>query len=174
MTFGNSAAATPAERDTGLATPPLDMRSKWPVHGDDEIEAVVGILKSGRVNSLHHGDYCTAFETEFAAYCNMPHGIAVANGTLALELGLRALGIGAGDEVIIPARSFFASASCVVACGATPVFADIDPVSQNISPAGIQSVLSTRTRDPLRPSGGLALRHGCHFGDLPHPQPQTD
>src|SRR3546814_12907575 len=76
----------------------------------------------------------------------MPHGIAVSNGTVALELALRALGIGAGDEVILPSRSFFASAACIVAVGATPVFADIDPVSNNIDPASVRRLLSPRRR----------------------------
>src|SRR3546814_6890689 len=76
----------------------------------------------------------------------MPHGIAVSNGTVALELALRALGIGAGDEVILPSRSFFASAACIVAVGATPVFADIDPVSNNIDPASVRRMLSPRSR----------------------------
>src|SRR3546814_1921441 len=91
-----------------------------------------------------HGEQGRAFEAEFAAFCGMPHGIAVSNGTVALELALRALGIGAGDEVILPSRSFFASAACIVAVGATPVFADIDPVSNNIDPASVRDRKSTR------------------------------
>lgn len=122
------------------------IRSRWPCHDEDEIAAVAEVLRSGRVNSLHHGEQTHAFETAFAAWCRVPHAIAVANGTLALELGLRALGIGPGDEVILPARSFFASASCIVACGAWPVFADVDPVSQTICPASIRRLLTARTR----------------------------
>src|SRR3546814_3760861 len=76
----------------------------------------------------------------------MPHAISLANGTLALELALRALGVGPGDEVIVPARSFFASASCVVAAGATPVFADVDLVSQNIDPDSVRAMLTPRTK----------------------------
>ena len=79
----------------------------------------------------------------------MPHAIAVANGTLALELALRALQVGAGDEVIVPARSFFATASCVVAAGATPVFADVDLASGNLDPAAVRSVISPNTRAVL-------------------------
>ena len=88
------------------------IRSTWPRHDEDEIEAAAAVLRSGRVNARVHGEQCTAFENEFAAYCGMPYGIAAANGTLALDLALRALGIGEGDEVIVPARSFFATASC--------------------------------------------------------------
>src|SRR3546814_15379989 len=81
-----------------------------------------------------------------ALLCDMPHAIALANGTLALELGLRALGIGPGDEVVVTPRSFIASASCAVSLGAVPVFADVDPVSQNITAATIERVLTPRTR----------------------------
>jgi dTDP-4-amino-4,6-dideoxygalactose transaminase len=132
--------------DRAAGVPKVNLRSSWPVYSEDEIAAVCGVLRSGRVNALQHGDNCQAFENAFAAYCGMPHAIALANGTLALELGLRALGIGPGDEVIIPARSFFASASCVIACGATPVFADVDLNSQNISIEGINAVRNERTR----------------------------
>ncbi|SCW72426.1 dTDP-4-amino-4,6-dideoxygalactose transaminase [Sphingobium faniae] len=124
--------------------PPSDRR--WPQYEPDEIGAVVRVLASGRVNSLVHGDECRAFEREFADYCGMPHAISLANGTLALELALRALGVGAGDEVIVPARSFFASASAVAAVGAAPVFADIDANSHTIDPACIEPLIGTRTK----------------------------
>ena len=121
-------------------------RSSWPQFEDDEICAVVDVLRSGRVNSLHHGDHCRRFEAEIAELCQMPHAIAVTNGTAALELALKALGIGAGDDVIVPARSFMASASCVVTCGAEPIFADIDRNSQNLTAASIEAALTPRTR----------------------------
>lgn len=120
--------------------------SSWPRHDADEIAAVQRVLHSGRVNALVHGEETRAFEQEFAAFCGAPFGIAVANGTLALELALRALGIGPGDEVIVPARSFFATAACVVAAGAAPVFADVDPVSQTIDPASAAQLVNARTR----------------------------
>lgn len=120
--------------------------SRWPRHEEDEIAAVTAILRSGRVNSLHHGEVTSAFETAFAAFCGVEHAIAVANGTLALELAMRALEIGPGDEVILPARSFFASASSIVACGATPVFADVDPQSQTICLASAAQLINSRTR----------------------------
>ena len=119
---------------------------RWPQYESDEIEAVVQVLQSGRVNSLVHGDQCRAFEREFAAYIGMPHAISLANGTLALELALRALGVGPGDEVIVPARSFFASTSAVAAVGAAPVFADIDAESHTIDPASVADRLTNRTR----------------------------
>ena len=122
------------------------VRSRWPVYGDDEIAAVVEVLRSGRVNALQHGDRCRAFESAMSAHCGVPYAMALANGTLALELALRALGIGPGDEVVVTPRSFVASAACVVACGATPVFADVDPNSQNITADSIARVLTSRTR----------------------------
>ena len=121
-------------------------RSHWPVHAEDEIAAVTAVLRSGRVNALHHGDEVRAFEAAFAALCDQPHAIAMANGTVTLEVALRALGIGPGDEVVVTPRSFVASASAVVAVGGVPVFADVDPVSQGITAAGIAAVLTARTR----------------------------
>lgn len=122
------------------------IRSTWPHHDQDEVEAAAAVLRSGRVNARVHGEHCTAFENEFAAYCGMPYGIAVANGTLALDLALRALGMGEGDEVIVPARSFFATASCVLAVGARPVFADIEATSHNIDPASVKRMIGSATR----------------------------
>jgi len=126
---------------------PLDHPSlRWPQYELDEQDAVRSVLASGRVNSLVHGHQTRAFETEFAAYCDMPHAIAVTNGTVALELAMRALGIGPGDEVIVPSRSFFATAASVVAVGASPTFADIDPVSQTIDIASARAMITERTK----------------------------
>jgi len=120
--------------------------SHWPVYAEDEIAAVTEVLRTGRVNSLHHGERCARLEQQFAAMCGLPHGVAIANGTLALEVALRALGVGPGDEVIVPARSFVASASCVVACGAKPICADIDPVTQGLNANLVAARLTPRTR----------------------------
>ncbi|WP_435418764.1 DegT/DnrJ/EryC1/StrS family aminotransferase [Parerythrobacter aurantius] len=120
--------------------------STWPRHEDDEIAAALKVLQSGRVNSLVHGDETRAFEHEFADYVGVPHAIAVANGTVSIELALRALGIGPGDEVIVPARSFFATTSAVVAVGALPVFADVEPATQNIDPDSVIRMISADTR----------------------------
>lgn len=125
------------------------LKSCWPLYEEDEIAAVTEVLRSGRVNSLHHGEQCQALETGFARLSDMPYAIALANGTLALELALRALGLGAGDEVILPSRSFFASVSCVVAIGATPVFADIKLSSGNIDPASVRAAVTPDTRAVL-------------------------
>jgi dTDP-4-amino-4,6-dideoxygalactose transaminase len=117
----------------------------WPRHGEDEIAAVVKIMRSGKVN-YWTGNHGRSFEAEFAAYCGARFGVALANGTVALELALRALGVGPGDDVVVTARSFFASASCVVACGARPVFADVDADSQNVTAATIEAALTERTK----------------------------
>src|SRR5450631_2865081 len=95
----------------------------WPNHEDDEIQAVSAVLKSGKVN-YWTGELTKQFENDFAKYHGVKYGIAVANGTLALELALMGLGIGPGDEVITTCRTFIASASCIVRVGAKPVLAD--------------------------------------------------
>lgn len=126
----------------------LDVSSltrQWPHYGEDEIEAVARVLRSGRANSWF-GTECREFEREFAGYCGATHAIALANGTVALELALRALGIGSGDEVVVTPRSFVASASCASLCGARPVFADVDADSQGITAESIRAVLTPRTR----------------------------
>ncbi len=135
-----------ASHEIGREFAQAKVRSRWPNYADDEIAAVVDVLKSGRVNALQHGENCRAFEQAFAAMCDMPHAISLANGTLALELALRALGIRPGDEVVVTPRSFVASASCVALVGAIPVFADVDPVSQNLTAASIAQVLTPRTK----------------------------
>lgn len=117
----------------------------WPHFEQDEIDAVAQVLASGKVN-YWTGDLCKRFEQAFADHVGCKHAIALANGTLALELALYALDIGAGDEVVVPARTFIASASCVVARGATPVMADVDATTQTLTVDTIRSVLSPKTR----------------------------
>jgi dTDP-4-amino-4,6-dideoxygalactose transaminase len=92
------------------------------------------------------GQECLQFENEFAAYVGTRHAIALANGSVALELALYALGVEAGDEVVTTCRSFIATASAIVMRGARPIFADVDPVSQNITAETISQVLSPRTK----------------------------
>lgn len=117
----------------------------WPFFDKDEIEAALAPLKSGKVN-YWTGSEGREFEREFAAYCGVKYAVAVANGTLALELALYALEIGPGDEVITTCRTFIASASCIVMRGATPVIADVDPVSQNITAETIRPYITPRTK----------------------------
>jgi len=117
----------------------------WPAFDEEQIAAVAAVLRSGKVN-YWTGHAGRAFEQEFATAVGAQHGLALANGTVALELALRALGVGAGDEVVVTPRSFIASASAVAFIGATPVFADVDPDSQNLTPETVEAVLTPKTR----------------------------
>lgn len=119
--------------------------SSWPFFDGDEIAAASACLSSGKVN-YWTGTQGREFEKEFAAYSGCKHAIALSNGTVALELALYALGIGSGDEVITTSRTFIASASCIVMRGATPVMADVDPVTQNITAETIRSCITPRTK----------------------------
>jgi dTDP-4-amino-4,6-dideoxygalactose transaminase len=119
--------------------------SPWPSFTTEEADAVRRMLLSNKVN-YWTGTETSAFEKEFAAWCGVPHAVAVANGTLALDVALKALGIGPGDEVVVTPRSFIASVSCVVNAGAVPVFADVEPDSGNISSRTIAAVLTSRTK----------------------------
>ncbi|HMG46771.1 MAG TPA: DegT/DnrJ/EryC1/StrS family aminotransferase [Allosphingosinicella sp.] len=119
--------------------------SPWPCFTEEEAAAVAAVIASNRVN-YWTGEEGRKFEREFALWCGTGEAVAVANGTLALDLALKGLGIGAGDEVIVTPRTFIASISCVVLAGATPVFADVDMDSGNISPETIAPVLTDRTR----------------------------
>ena len=118
--------------------------SPWPVFAQDEIDAVSAVLASGRVNQWT-GEQCTSFEREYASYCGTEHAIALANGSVALDLALEAAGIGEGDDVVVTSRSFVASASCVTRVGARPIFADISSESQNITPDTVAAVLTPNT-----------------------------
>jgi dTDP-4-amino-4,6-dideoxygalactose transaminase len=124
---------------------PAAAAPSWPVFGPEEVAAVVGVLDSGAVN-YWTGSQGRQFEEEFAAAVGCQHGVAVANGTVALEIGLRVLGIGPGDEVIVPSRTFFASASAVVALGARPVVVDVDLDSQNLTAQTVAAGITSRTR----------------------------
>ena len=103
------------------------------------------VLLSNKVN-YWTGTECQEFEKEFADWCGVLHAVALANGTLALDVALKALNIGLGDEVVVTPRTFIASVSCVVNAGATPVFADVEMDSGNISARTIAAVLSPRTK----------------------------
>lgn len=119
--------------------------SPWPHYSQEEADAVSAVLRSGRVN-YWTGREGREFEREFAVWADCSKAIALTNGTVALDLALRALGIGEGDEVIVTPRTFIASVSSVVNAGAVPVFADVDPDSGNLSAATIAEKISDRTR----------------------------
>ena len=117
----------------------------WPSYSEEEQQAVARVLASGRVN-YWTGDETRAFEREFAGWVGSARAIGLFNGTVALDLALKALGIGPGDEVIVTPRTFIASVSCVVNAGATPVFADVDRDSGNISTDSVERAITGRTR----------------------------
>src|SRR5208337_2239242 len=112
--------------------------------GPEEQEAVRRVLESGWVSM---GPETEQFEAEFAQYLGAKHAVAVSSGTAALHLSLLALGIGPGDEVIVPSLTFVATANAVLYVGATPVFADITSLDDwTISPDEIERKLTDRTR----------------------------
>jgi dTDP-4-amino-4,6-dideoxygalactose transaminase len=119
--------------------------SSWPFFDQDEISAALVPLASGKVN-YWTGQEGRKFEQEFASSAGCKYAIALANGTVALELALYVLGIGPGDEVIVTCRTFIASASAVVMRGAIPVMADVDPVSQNVTAETLKAALTPRTK----------------------------
>jgi dTDP-4-amino-4,6-dideoxygalactose transaminase len=123
----------------------LPANAAWPYFADDEVRSAATALRSGKVNQWT-GREIEKFQYEFASHCEVKHAIALANGTLALELALRAFGIGPGDEVVVTPRTFIASASCAVIQGAIPVFADVDRESQNITAESINRVISPKTK----------------------------
>lgn len=119
--------------------------SPWPSFTQEEADAVSRVLLSNKVN-YWTGQECREFEKEFAAFAGTEYAVALANGTLALDVALKAMNIGAGDDVIVTSRTFLASASAIVTAGANPVFADVDLNSQNISADTIQTALTPATK----------------------------
>lgn len=119
--------------------------SPWPSFTQEEADAVSRVLLSNKVN-YWTGTECREFEKEFAQYIGTEYAIALSNGTLALDVALKAMGIGAGDDVIVTSRTFLASASSIVTAGANPVFADVDLNSQNISAETIKAALTPNTK----------------------------
>ena len=117
----------------------------WPSFTQEEADAVSQVLLSNKVN-YWTGQECREFEKEFARFAETRHAVALANGTVALDVALKALGIGAGDDVIVTSRTFLASASSIVTAGANPIFADVELDSQNISARTIEAVLTPNTK----------------------------
>jgi dTDP-4-amino-4,6-dideoxygalactose transaminase len=137
-------SATSTNPHQGRSTTTLPFPA-WPHFEQDEIEAATNVLRSGKVN-YWTGNEGHEFEREFAQFVNCRHAVALANGSVAIELALYALGIGAGDDVLTTSRSFIASASSAVMRGARPVFADVDRDSQNITADTIKAALTTSTK----------------------------
>lgn len=117
----------------------------WPLHGPAVLDAIDRVARS----HCYHpqvGKETEKFEQIFAAYHRLPHAVATSSGTTALQLALAAAGIGLGDEVIVPAYTYIASASCVVEQNAIPIFADSEPLSQGIDPADVRRKITPKTR----------------------------
>jgi dTDP-4-amino-4,6-dideoxygalactose transaminase len=161
----------------------------WPCFSDEEANAVRDVILSNKVN-YWTGKECREFEKEFAVFAGTEFAIALANGTVALDLALKALGIGEGDEVIVTSRTFLASVSSIVNAGAVPIFADVDRDSQNITAHTIAAVITPKTRailcvhlagwpcdmDPIMALAGehdlrviedCAQAHGAHYKGRP-------
>lgn len=119
--------------------------SPWPTFTEEEAAAISRTLLSNKVN-YWTGQECRIFEKEFASWTNTSYAVALANGTLALDLALKALDVGSGDDVIVTSRTFLASASSIVTAGANPIFADVDLNSQNITAESIAAVLTPNTK----------------------------
>lgn len=119
--------------------------SPWPSFSEEEADAVRDVLISNKVN-YWTGTLGRKFEEEFAEWVGVSHAVALSNGTLALDVALKVLDVGSGDEVVVTSRTFLASVSSIVLSGAVPVFADVDPDSQNVTAESIARVLSSRTK----------------------------
>lgn len=115
-------------------------------HSEVAEQVIAGFTAVCASTDFVGGKAVTAFEEEFAQFCDVNHCVGVGNGTDALELALRALGVGPGSEVILPANTFIATAEAVVRCGATPVLADVDFRHLLLDPAAVAAALSQRTR----------------------------
>lgn len=119
--------------------------NQWPCFSQIEADAVSKVLLSNKVN-YWTGEEGKKFEKEFSEWCGTKYAVALSNGTVALEIALRALGVGPGDEVVVTPRSFIASVSSVINVGAKPIFADVDLNSGNISPSSISDSVSNKTK----------------------------
>jgi dTDP-4-amino-4,6-dideoxygalactose transaminase len=119
--------------------------SPWPSFTEEEINSVTNVLSSNKVN-YWTGDECRKFEKEFAEYFGSKFAVSLSNGTVAIDIALKVLGIGKGDEVIVTSRTFIASVSSIVNAGATPVFADVCPNSQNFRSSSISKLISKNTK----------------------------
>lgn len=127
----------------------------------NELRYVTECLRTGWISS--QGAYVKRFEAGFAERCRVPHALAVSNGTVAIHLALVALGIGEGDEVIVPDLTFAASINTILHAGATPVIADVHPVTWTLDPAAVERLITPRTKAimPVHLYG-----HPCHMDEL--------
>ena len=119
--------------------------SPWPSFTDEEINSVKDVLISNKVN-YWTGEECRKFEKEFAAWSDSKYAVSLANGTLALDIAFKALDIAEGDEVIVTSQSYIASVTSIINSNAKPIFVDIDPESQNITPSNIRAAITSKTK----------------------------
>jgi dTDP-4-amino-4,6-dideoxygalactose transaminase len=120
---------------------------EWPHGDDDDLAAVTEVVRSGRWGGFPEpGPRAEAFEASFAAYQGAEHGILMSNGTVTMEVALKALGIGWGDEVIVPALTFSATPYAAIAAGALPVFVDVTPETWTIDADQVEAAIGERTR----------------------------
>jgi len=119
--------------------------STWPSFTEEEATAVHDVLLSNKVN-YWTGQECREFEKEFATFSDTEYAVALTNGTVALDLALKVLGVGTGDEVVVTSRTFLASVSSIVNAGAVPVFADVSTDSQNITLESVRTVITPKTK----------------------------
>ncbi len=122
-----------------------DAFPRWPIWGDEEIENLTQVIKSGKWGCLH-GAATDEFEKKFAKYQHAKHGICVNSGTTALRIALTAADINVGDHVLVPAYTFIASASAIYEAGAIPIFVDIDPNTYNIDLVSAEAAITENTR----------------------------
>ena len=137
-------------------------QNSWPFFSEEDVLAVSRVLQSGKVNQWT-GQEVYEFEKEYRAYLGVKYAIALANGSVALDLALIVLGIKPGDEVIVTPRTFVASVHCIVLRGATPVFADVDCDSQNITLESVKSVFTNKTKAIIAVD---VFGHPCPWDDL--------
>ena len=146
----------------------------WPHLDESDVEAVVNVVRSGQVGGWPEpGPNASSFADGFAAYQGAEHGIVMVNGTVTMEVALKALGIGWGDEVIVPALTFAATAYAAIAAGALPVIVDVDPTHLTLDPDAVEAAITPRTRALMPVHLGqqmadmdrlmaIATRHGLH------------
>lgn len=146
-----------------------DLSLQFDELAEEVIEAATRVFRSGKY-ILTQGDEVKSFEAEFASYCDTAHAVGVSSGTEALHLGLLAAGIGGGDEVLVPANTYAATAFAISYCGAKPVMVDVDPSTYNIDPEAAAAAITARTRAilpvhlyghpaPMNEINALADRH---------------
>src|SRR6266511_535404 len=120
---------------------------EWPVHDERDVEMVAAVVRSGHWGGFPEpGPLAAEFAARFASYQGATHGVAMANGTVTMEVALKALGIGWGDEVLVPALTFAATPYAAMAAGALPVFCDVDPLTLTIDPDLAAAAVTPRTR----------------------------